>query len=142
MKARSTALVALSLGLAAALGGCATPVTGSSRIGGETHRIFRGTFQGTNEHAASGTIRVLGDEAGSRYVELGEDFKVVGAPDPKIGFGTDGSFEHSTVFTVVEEFEGSQTYVIPYRIDVTAYDEIYLWSDELGRVLASATLRR
>jgi hypothetical protein len=137
--ASTAALAAAGLLL---LSGCTTPVTGSSRIGGESHRIFRGDFQGTNDHTVTGSVRVLGDEAGSRYVELGEDFKVVGAPDPKLGFGNNGKFDQSTIFTVVEEFEGQQTYVIPYRIDATAYTELYLWSDELGRVLGSASLRR
>jgi len=143
MHTRSLLASVLGLGLVALIG-CTTPVTTSSRIAApaDSYRLFRGSLEGREGHTVTGSVRVIGDGAGTRYVAFDNSFNVSNAPDMKVGFGNEGKIDRSSLFTILDSNRGAQTYQIPDRIDVTAYDQVFIWSDELGQVLGVATLRR
>lgn len=127
----------------AMLTGCANTETSSSIISGlppEATMISAGQFEGRNDHVVTGRVSIA--KAGNRsYVELGSDFSLDGAPDPKIGFGNDGSYDPETTFTVLESKTGSQFYLVPDSIDVTRYNEVYIWCDEFSVSLGVASVR-
>lgn len=95
-----------------------------------------GTFKGAGDFAAAGTVQVT---AGS--VDIQDDFTFSGAPDPKIGFGKDGQFDISTIIEPLKANDGAQSYAIPDSIDVTAYNEVYVWCEQYSIPLGIAKLQ-
>ena len=94
-----------------------------------------GTFEGASDHATTGTVQVT---AGS--VDLQNDFTFDGAPEPKIGFGKDGEFDTSTIIEPLKANNGAQSYTIPDSIDVSAYNEVYVWCEQYSGPLGVAKL--
>jgi hypothetical protein len=73
-------------------------------------------------------------------VVLSDDFSLDGAPDPKLGFGSDGSSDDATTFAVLEKLNGTQTYVLPASIDPSLYNEFYVWCERFSVPLGIAKL--
>lgn len=98
-----------------------------------------GTFTGASNHVTTGLIEII--ETGNGYeIVLGEDFSLDGAPDPKLGFGTDGQYDDSTTFAVLENLTGKQTYTLPAAIDPNAHNEFYIWCEKFSVPLGVAKL--
>lgn len=96
-------------------------------------------FVGLSGHAASGSVDVTPTDSGWE-IRLGPDFRFDGAPDPRIGFGTNGRFAAGTDFEPLRANAGEQVYSVPDSIDLDAYDEIYIWCREYAVPLARAEL--
>ena len=60
----------------------------SNLLAGEA--VTSGTFIGQGDHETAGLATIEREEAGNSFVVLGDDFKLDGAPDPKVGLGKDG----------------------------------------------------
>jgi hypothetical protein len=95
-----------------------------------------GTFEGASGHAVSGGVEVTADS-----VELLADFSFDGAPDPKIGLGADGSFDPATIMAPLQADSGAQSYPIPEGIELSAYDEVYVWCEQYAVPLGVARLQ-
>lgn len=85
-----------------------------------------GSFTGASGHATSGTVEVV-ETADGWEVRLLGDFSFDGAPDPRVGFGSSGSFAAETDFEPLRSNAGAQVYKVPAGIDPDEYDEVYIW---------------
>ncbi len=115
--------VALSLGMAAAQGMAARS----------------GAFAGASNHVTSGTATIV-EENGTYYVQLGADFSLDNGPDPRVGLGNDG-YDPATELAPLTALNGKQRYEIPASIDVSNYDEVYIWCKAAGVPLGVAALQ-
>ncbi len=102
--------------------------------------VASGSFSGRNDHIVTGGVQVMNAD-GKSYVVLADSFSLDGAPDPKIGFGTDGEYDKETTFTVLDNITGEQTYLIPSSVDTSAFNEVYIWCDQFSVALGIASLR-
>lgn len=100
-----------------------------------------GSFTGASNHITTGTIEVIKADDGYQII-LGDDFSLDGAPDPKLGFGTDGKYDDSTTFAVLDNLTGKQTYALPTTIDPAAHNEFYIWCEKFAVPLGVAKLTR
>ncbi len=98
-----------------------------------------GTFVGASNHVTSGSVSVVETAEGIAVV-FGEDFSFDGAPDPKIGFGHDG-FDAESLIAPLQSNSGAQTYVVPATVDVSQYNEVYVWCEQFSVPLGVARLQ-
>ena len=100
-----------------------------------------GSFTGQNDHTVSGHIALA--RAGDKvYLAFAPDFSHDEAPDPKIGFGKGGSYDKATTFHELKSRSGAQLYEVPSTIDVSSFDEVYVWCEEFSVALAKAPLSK
>ncbi|MFK7864264.1 MAG: DM13 domain-containing protein [Pseudohongiellaceae bacterium] len=93
-------------------------------------------FEGRSDHVTSGGVSIIVTE-GQTLLVLEEEFSLDGAPDPKIGFGKNG-FDSDTLFSKLENKNGAQVYVIPSNIDVSEFNEVYIWCEKFDIPLGVA----
>lgn len=99
-----------------------------------------GSFNGINNHAASGGVSV--EKRGDTYViVLDNSFNFDGAPDPRIAFGNDGVFAENTDFKPLKSNKGSQEYLVPNTIDASKFNEVHIWCRKYSVGLAIAGLK-
>ncbi|MGQ7848319.1 DM13 domain-containing protein [Granulosicoccus sp. 3-233] len=110
----------------------------STAIADSTSRS--GSFRGLSNHDTSGSVTVVQTEAG-HVIELGEDFSFDGAPDPKIALGKDGKYDPGTLIRLLKSNSGAQSYVVPESIDVSDYNEVYIWCEKYSVGLGVASLK-
>lgn len=98
-----------------------------------------GLFEGRNDHVVGGRASIQRTDDGF-VIALGDDFSLDGAPDPKVGLGSDGAFDPATLLGALQRTAGAQTYAVPEGIDPAKYDEIYIWCEQFAVPLGVATL--
>ena len=98
-----------------------------------------GTFTGLNNHITNGDVQVIASEDGAKIV-LGANFTFDGAPDPKVALGNDGKYDPATLIMPLKSNTGEQTYNVPASIDVSEYNEVYIWCEKFSVGLGVATL--
>ncbi len=102
--------------------------------------IGKGTFIGKSGHATSGSVTV--SRSGESYsVQLGSDFSFDGAPDPKVGFGSSGSYDRSSTLAPLISNTGAQSYTVPSSVDAESYDEVYVWCEQYAVPLGVAKIK-
>lgn len=107
---------------------------------GTSQVVTSGTFEGRSDHVTTGGVSII--KTASGYVAVLEnDFSLDGAPDPTLGFGNNGSFDTKTIFTKLESINGLQVYAIPANVDVSAFNEFYVWCAEFSVPLGVAALQ-
>ena len=111
--------------------------TGTQAAG---HALATGTFVGASGHATSGSVSIVLNDAGTMVV-LEQDFKFDGAPDPKVGFGRDGTYDKTSQLAPLSANEGRQTYSVPASIDLAKYNEVYIWCEKFSVPLGVAKLQ-
>jgi hypothetical protein len=100
-----------------------------------------GSFAGQNDHTVSGHI-ALARAGDTVYLGFAPDFSHDEAPDPKVGFGNNGSYDKATTFHELKSRSGVQLYEVPSTIDVSKYSEVYVWCEEFSVALAKAPLTK
>ena len=73
-------------------------------------------------------------------VVLEEDFDFDGAPDPKLGFGKDGTYDHGSQISHLGSNKGRQVYEVPASTDPEAYNQFYVWCEKYSVPLGVADL--
>lgn len=107
---------------------------------GTSQVVTSGTFEGRSDHVTTGGVSII--KTASGYVAVLEnDFSLDGAPDPTLGFGNNGSYDTKTTFTKLESINGLQVYAIPANVDVSAFNEFYVWCAEFSVPLGVAALK-
>ncbi len=101
--------------------------------------VSRGTFAGAEGDSSAGAVEILKKD-GQTIVRFGSDFFLDGAPDPKVGFGKDG-FVDGTIVSKLEKLKGAQDYVVPASIDVSKFNEVWLWCERFGVPLGVAKIQ-
>lgn len=102
--------------------------------------VSSGTFRGASNHATSGGVSIVKTADGT-VVILAQNFSLDGAPDPKLGFGKDGKYDSAAKVAHLGKNEGRQVYEIPAGIDVTKYNEFYVWCEKYSVPLGVAALK-
>ena len=100
----------------------------------------KGSFKGRSRHVTSGGVTIV--KSGSGYsLKLAKNFSLDGAPDPWLGFGSNGRYSKKTTFAVLKKNKGAQTYKIPASVDISKFNEVYVWCKKFGVPLGVAKLR-
>lgn len=111
----------------------------SGSIMAQNQVLAQGEFEGRSDHVVTGQVRVVQTDSGYA-LELGEDFSLDGAPDPKLGFGSDG-FDNSTLLPPLASDTGAQSYELPADFDLAAYNEVWLWCVQFDVPLGYAAIK-
>lgn len=88
--------------------------------------LGQGSFVGKSGHRTSGSVSIVKTDAGVE-VRLGSNFSLDGAPGPYLGFGNNGRYDAASQFSKLNANKGAQVYKLPGKIDVSKYNEIYVW---------------
>lgn len=103
---------------------------------GET--LLAGTFEGRNDHVVKGGVEII--KTGETYhVQLGDDFSLDNAPDPKVGLGKDG-YQKDTQSGNLQSKTGASTYELKGGINPADYNEVYIWCAKFDVALGVAKL--
>ncbi len=122
---------------AAAAGAVLTLTSANAAVAGGAKK--KGTFEGRSKHITSGSVKLV--KNGDRYiVELGDDFSLDGGPDPRVAFGKDGSYDPDSKLGALLNLTGKQSYAVPPTMDVSGYNEVYIWCEVAGVPLGVASL--
>ena len=125
-----------SLLMAAAASGVALTVAApTSALAAEA----KGKFEGRSNHETSGSVKLIKQD--DRYiVELGRDFSLDGGPDPRVAFGKDGHYDPDTKLGALLKLTGKQRYAVPPTLDVSKFNEVYIWCEVAGVPLGVAAI--
>ena len=94
------------------------------------------SFVKRNSYAVSGRAEIA--KKGSGYVvNLLDDFKFAGAPDPKIALGKDG-YDSKTLMGLLKSNSGASSYEVPAGINPDDYNEVWVWCEKYNVPLAVA----
>jgi len=102
--------------------------------------VATGTFTGASDHITTGAVDVIQNADGSHTIVLGDDFSLDGAPDPRVGLGKDGKYDGATDAGVLGNLTGAQSFVVPAGVDVSSYNEVYIWCEKFSVPLGVAKL--
>lgn len=105
----------------------------------EGKNVATGRFEGRSDHVVSGDVAIVESE-GQYFVQLGDDFSLDDAPDPKVGLGQDG-YDPKTKSGHLISFKGASSYEVPKNIDVKAYNEVYIWCEKFDVPLGVASIK-
>ncbi len=100
-----------------------------------------GTFKGASNHVTSGGVSVVKTGKVGAVVILGTDFSLDGAPDPYVGFGKNGRYDKGASLGKLGSKKGKQVYKVPSNVDVSKYNEVYIWCRQFSVPLGVATLK-
>lgn len=101
--------------------------------------LASGTFSGLSDHITTGGVSLVGTE-GSYQLVFAADFSLDGAPDPVVGFGTDGTYDAATSLGDLQNKTGAQTYSLPADFSPASVNEVYVWCDQFSVPLGVASL--
>jgi hypothetical protein len=124
----------IAFSLALLVSAVATPVANAADAGSA------GIFTGASGHATKGAVSVVKTSSGLSVV-LGSDFVLDGAPDPKVGFGKNGQYDSKSQLAPLGSNTGKQSYAIPASLDISGYNEIYIWCEKYSVPLGVARVR-
>ena len=99
-----------------------------------------GTFTGASEHITTGGVTIVKTVGGGAVVILDENFSLDGAPDPRVGFGTDGVYADASDLGALTQKEGLQVYIVPASVNVDDFNEVYIWCRQFAVPLGVAAL--
>ncbi len=99
-----------------------------------------GTFVGASEHITTGGVSITKNADGTSTVTFDANFSLDGAPDPHVGFGKDGIFADGANLGELKQITGTQSYIVPAGIDISDFNELYIWCLEFAVPLGVAKL--
>ena len=102
--------------------------------------LAQGAFRGASGHQTSGDVVVLKSAGGAKVVLQG-NFNFDGAPDPKVGFGAGGTYDRTSQLAPLASNKGEQAYDVPASLDLSRYDEVYIWCERYSVPLGVAPLK-
>ena len=97
-----------------------------------------GTFKGVSNYRAQGEIQIV-KVGGVTKIILPQNFSVSGVPDPKLGFGSNG-YKAGTLFAKLNRNSGTQEYVVPANVDLSKFNEVWIWCERFSVAIAVARL--
>ena len=99
-----------------------------------------GQFVGASNHVTSGGVTVSKDASGY-IVQLGPQFFLDGAPDPKVGFGRNGTYVEGTLIGALGSNTGAQSFRVPAHLNVADFTDVFIWCERFSVPLGSAAIR-
>jgi hypothetical protein len=137
LRPKSAVALSLLFYMGLALAGFGLTLTPQTAKAGEDEPRS-GSFTGKSSHEASGSVRV--SRAGGKIlVELQDDFRFDGAPDPKLAFGKDG-YVKDWQFSHLSKNSGAQRYELADDIDLSQVKEVWIWCEKYSVPLGVAEL--
>lgn len=101
---------------------------------------LRGTFNGFDRiHYGSGNVSVIKVED-KHIIRFENNFNVANGPDLYVGFGKDGEYVKGSEIGRLKGNIGSQNYEVPEGIDLSDYDEVWIWCRAFSVGFAKAKL--
>lgn len=122
-------LAILTLGIALAFGGATASFADTT-----------GTFTGASDHITTGSVTITQNDDGTSTVTFDSSFSLDGAPDPRVGFGKDGTFVGLSDLGKLKNLNGAQSYVVPASLDLDDFNELYIWCLKFAVPLGVAQL--
>ena len=110
-----------------------------SALAGDTN-VIKGSFVGASDHITTGGVQIIKTADGGALVILDSDFSLDGAPDPRVGFGKDGTYDGDTDLGKLEQISGLQVYRVPASVNVDDFNEVYIWCLKFGVPLGVAAV--
>lgn len=99
----------------------------------------QGGFEGLAGHNASGKASLI--KVGDKYyIRFEDDFRVTNGPDLFVDLGRDGVPDSAARLGRLKGNVGGQNYEVPAGIDVSAYNEVWVWCRAFSVPFAKATL--
>jgi len=99
-----------------------------------------GTFIGASDHITTGGVSIVKNADGTSTITFDSSFSLDGAPDPQVGFGKDGAFAAESNLGLLKQIKGTQSYIVPANLDISDYNELYIWCVKFGVPLGVAAL--
>jgi hypothetical protein len=99
-----------------------------------------GSFHGASNHVTQGDYTISKQADGSHIITLEDNFSLDGAPDPSVGFGKDGKYSKATYLGNLKQLKGKQSFVIPASVDLSQFNEVYIWCAKFTVPLGVAPL--
>ena len=87
----------------------------------------KGTFVGASNHVTTGGASIVKTAGGGAVIILDRNFSLDGAPDPRVGLGTSGKYDSATDSGKLGLLKGLQAFVVPAGVDISKYNEVYVW---------------
>ena len=115
------------------------PAGSQSALAQDAMMIKAASFKGVGGHASSGDVAIV-KEANGHKIVFKSNFRLDGAPDPKIAFGKNG-YVKGTIFAKLGKLKGEQSYGVPASYDLSNFNEIWLWCEKFNVPLAVAALK-
>lgn len=102
--------------------------------------IAKGTFSGLQAHSAEGEAKLI--KSGDKYfVRFENNFKVTNGPDLFVYFGKNGQYAPEARLGALKGNVGGQNYEVPQGIDVSSYNEVWVWCRAFSVAFGKATLQ-
>ncbi|MEM7722938.1 MAG: DM13 domain-containing protein [Pseudomonadota bacterium] len=101
---------------------------------------YHGQFHGLSNHVTTGGVTVVEMTDGSAVVILDSDFSLDGAPDARVGLGNDGTYVPATDLGDLGPLTGMHIFVVPASIDVSDFNEVYIWCRQFAVPLGVASI--
>lgn len=105
----------------------------------EPEIVSSGSFESVGAHSARGTAQLVKSE-GKYFVRLDDDFDVTNGPDLYVSFGKDGEYRSDGLLAPLKGNSGGQNYEVPSIIDVSRYDEVWIWCKRFSVGFGKAVL--
>ena len=99
-----------------------------------------GTFTGASDHITTGGVTITKNADGTSTVTFDANFSLDGAPDPRVGFGKDGKYVNLSDLGELKNLNGAQSYIVPADLDISDFNELYIWCLKFGVPLGVAKL--
>lgn len=115
-------------------------VTPSAAIVGNNGAASQGVFTGASDHITTGGVTIIKTADGGAVVILDSDFSLDGAPDPRVGFGKNGTYADASDLGELTSKTGVQVYIVPASVNVDDFNEVYIWCRKFSVPLGVATL--
>lgn len=103
--------------------------------------VATGTFTGASDHITTGGVSVIKTANGGAVVILDNNFSLDGAPDPRVGFGKDGVYVAASDLGALTSKDGLQAYVVPAGVNVSDFNEVYIWCRKFSVPLGIASIK-
>lgn len=100
----------------------------------------QGLFEGLAGHSGEGTASLVSVN-GKYFVRLEDDFRVTNGPDLYVGFGKDGAYAADGEIARLKGNIGGQNYEVPAGIDVSQFNEVWIWCRAFSVPFAKAKLQ-
>lgn len=111
------------------------PASGNGVITtGSFHDVIAG-------HHAKGTANLI-KVGSSYYVRFEDDFEITNGPDLVVYLGKNNRYDLSAKLGVLKGNIGSQNYEAPATIDVSQYNEVWVWCRSFSVPFGAATLQK
>lgn len=102
--------------------------------------VSQGNFSGLLGHSAEGRATLI--KSGDKYyVRLEDNFRVTNGPDLFVHLGKNGEYASEARLGALKGNIGGQNYEVPANIDISNYNEVWIWCRAFAVPFGKAVLK-